>query len=261
MTTSEPLYDLPPPFAPKRGRRFAIRGLVGAAALGLLLLAFWPVLFPRLSPSYRGWAANNLKQIGLAVHNYHSQHKVFPGRDVLGANGEPGAVPIAWQTVLLPFMDQGALWKNYDATKRYTDPANAAVVGTEIDSYLIPFESEGRRTSEGGYGLSHHAGNVHVLGDGGLRSVAEVRDGAVTTILAGQVDGFYQPWADPSNLRDPAAGIGRSPQQFGGPHTGGTQMLMVDGSVNFFNDTIDPEVLAALGTPDGGEKETIYDAF
>jgi hypothetical protein len=77
----------------------------------------------------------------------------------------------------------------------------------------------------------------------------DLADGPAGTILLGEVNQAFQPWGDPTNCRDPAAGIGR-PDGFGGPHaSGGAQFLMSDGSVRFLRQDTDREVLEALSTP------------
>ena len=123
----------------------------------------------------------------------------------------------------------------------------------EVGAYLSPHADWADRGAEGGFGLSHYAGNVAVLGPEGPRGLDEIPDGAANTLLIGEIGGFPAPWADPANLRDAAAGFGRGPRQFGGPHAHGGVVVMGDGSVSFISEEIDPALFAALGTPDGGE--------
>ncbi len=207
----------------------------------------------------RSVSQNNLKQIGLAGHNYHAVFGAFPphavdGSGNLSISGAENPVP-SWQTASLPFLDQPKLWRAYDAAKRFDDPANAAVVATEVAAFIDPHPSYEGRHAEGGFALSHYAGNVRVLGEGGAPRLSQIVDGTTQTIYAGQIGGFPKPWADPANLRDTALGFGRSPRQFGGPYYEGTggHVVMCDGSVRFISESIDPAVFAALGTPDGGE--------
>ena len=89
-------------------------------------------------------------------------------------------------------------------------------------------------------------------------TIHSVRDGTTATLLAGQIDGFPRPWADPENLRDASPGLGRGPRQFGTPFRSGEtahgMILMCDGSVTWVQSDMDPVLFAALGTPDGGEE-------
>ena len=252
-TNESPADGRPPPSL--AGSKWRIAGWTAFwTALGLVVVAL-------LLPAFQGARSGVRKpptfqavqQLGLAAHNFHAQHNSFPphvGKTSISGPGNPAP---SWLTALLPHVDENKLWTAYDGTKRFDDPANAAVVGTEVEAFLSPHEDWTDRRSEGGFGLSHFAGNVHVLGEDGARRISACSDGTVNTVLAGHVGGFPKPWADPLNLRDPAAGLGTAPQQFGGPYEGGTVIVMVDGSTHFLSEDVDPEVLAALGTPNGGE--------
>ena len=87
-----------------------------------------------------------------------------------------------------------------------------------------------------------------------LRKFADITDGLGHTILAGEVSTRLKPWGHPANLRDPALGVGQSPEGFAGPPgTNTTLLLMCDGSVRAVSNNIDRKVIAAMGTPAGGE--------
>ncbi len=107
-----------------------------------------------------------------------------------------------------------------------------------------------------GYALSHYAGSAAMLGGDAAHTLSDVTDGTDSTILAGEVASGFKPWGDPANWRDVALGINRAPNGFGSPFIGGASFLMVDGSIRFLKNTIDPNVLKALSTPAGGERVT-----
>ena len=82
-------------------------------------------------------------------------------------------------------------------------------------------------------------------------------DGTSNTILLGTVAARPKPWGQPANVRDPALGMNRDPEGFGGPeHWGGGLLLMADGTVKDVSRETDPRVLHDLGTPAGGEGMT-----
>jgi len=251
-----------------RWREWAVVAVIVAILIALL----WPAVQMAIDSGSANWTQHNLKYVGLAAHNfsYHERRGTFPSHaaaaEVAGA-GNP--VP-SWQTVLLPFADAGRAWDAYDLTQPYDHPANAAVVEMDIPLYVNSHPTHGAPTTTNGFGLSHYAGNVHVLGQGGEGRLDHISDGLSETVLAGQVAGFYKPWADPTNLRDPAAGFGFAPQQFGRPSypsreadgtTDGAFLLMCDGSTRYFSAETDPDVLAALGTPVGGERLEEWDLW
>ena len=82
----------------------------------------------------------------------------------------------------------------------------------------------------------------------------DITDGTANTLLIGTVGQNFKPWGHPANVRDPALGINRSLDSFGGPPIWrGAQFAMCDGSVRFFSEDTDPSIMAALGTIAGGE--------
>jgi len=196
-------------------------------------------------------SVNNLKQIALGLHNYHRRHKTFPS----GGTFDPIGRPLhAWQTLVLPFIEQQELYDRIELNVPWDEARNRPASRTSVSGYLNPaYAREDVRRNGAGYALSHYAGNARVIGGDARRTIADIKDGTSNTILAGEIATGYRPWADPTHWRDPALGINRSPDGFGGPFPGGTNLLFADGSVRFVKDTTDPRVLRAIATPDGGE--------
>ncbi|MFH5804541.1 DUF1559 domain-containing protein [Alienimonas sp. DA493] len=232
---------------------------MGCAVATLALAAVVVSLFhPRIRgarmAAWRSATHRSLYQVGGGVRAFHEDRGALPpwaegGEATVAGPGNPAP---AWLTACLPHLGRGEVYEAYDLTVPFDAPGNAGVAGRVVDEFLCPDADYRDRTREGGFGLAHIAGNVRLLGEEGPRTFDGVTDGASHTLLAGQVGGFPRPWADPTNLRDTADGIGGSPHQFGGSFNGGTA-VMCDGSVHFLSEAIDPAVLAALGTPDGGE--------
>jgi prepilin-type processing-associated H-X9-DG protein len=196
----------------------------------------------------RAGSTNNLKQIGLGLHNYNEAHKSFPPFVALDGEGRPLH---GWQTMILPYIEQADLYNQINLALPWDDPANARPFHTVVNMFLYPDTRVRQQTDNAGYALSYYAANASMIR---VRSPADVKDGASTTIMAGEVKRNLKPWGDPVNWRDLALGINRRPDGFGGPSPGGANFLFVDGSVRFISDRVDPRLLKALGTPAGGEK-------
>jgi Protein of unknown function (DUF1559) len=199
----------------------------------------------------RAQSSNNLKQIGLALHNYHDVYKQFPPG---GIYGEDGTEFISWQTSLLPFVEQAPLYNQIDMNVSWTDPINRPYYSTVVPTYLHASIPDSPVNAQG-LAVSHYAGNSQLFLPNGNMGIRDITDGTSNTAMAGEVAAGFKPWADPSNLRDPAAGLGVGPDTFSGPAgQNGTNLLMGDGAVHFFNNNVSPTVLQAIATPNGGER-------
>jgi hypothetical protein len=198
----------------------------------------------------RTQSRHNLKQIGLALHLYHDEHARLPAGGTFDRLGRP---LLSWQTSILPYIDEAALFGRIHLDRPWDAPENAAALSTIVQAYQIPVMGPEVRSDASGRGLSHYAGNARVLGGGPGLPLSAFDDGTSTTFIAGEVNASFRPWGDPVNWRDAALGINRSPEGFGSLWSGGMHLLLADGSVRFVSENIDQQVLDALATPDGGE--------
>lgn len=225
--------------------------ILAILAGGFLLII--PILAALLLPAVqqartaarRSQSKNNMKQIGLALHNYHDYQGVFPPGGTTTAEGKPYH---AWQTSILPYMEQSQLYNEIDFDKPWDDPTNQFLFEEEIPQYLNPSIDE--TISPEGLGLSHYVGNELLLKKNSGLKLREVTDGASNTILASESGENFKPWADPTNIANPANLIGSGKKS---SYPGGNNVLMSDGRVVFISENIDPAILEALSTPDGGE--------
>jgi len=129
--------------------------LVVIAIIGVLIGLLLPAVQQAREAARKGQCINNLKQIGLACHNYMDTYKMFPiaqAHPINLVNGHPSGAFSA-QTFLLPFMDQSQV---YDATNfqrrapdqyvnagaAYTNQPNITAARTKISSYVCPSESK-----------------------------------------------------------------------------------------------------------------------
>jgi hypothetical protein len=198
----------------------------------------------------RAQSTNNLKQMGVAFDAYHEGEGHFPAGCTTDAEGE---ILHSWMASLLPFLEQQSLFDRIDFALPWDHPVNQAVFREKVFGFLNPAVPETAERDRDGYWLSHYAGNVHVVGGSRPMTRGQIKDGTSQTILAGEVADRFLPWGKPGNWRDPALGINRSPGGFGSPFPGGSNLMFMDGSVRFVKNSIDPRILRALGTPDGGE--------
>jgi len=109
--------------------------LVVIAIIGILVALLLPAVQAAREAARRMQCGNNLKQMGLALHNYHDQYKVFP--PALVNSGRYSAGITAWKgpkhvlnhtgfTLLLPYLEQGALYDQWDFNLASSSSMSAA---------------------------------------------------------------------------------------------------------------------------------------
>ena len=198
---------------------------------------------------------NHLNRIGIGLHNYAETNDSLPSGGTFDSDGRPLHSAM---TMILPFIEQQALFGNIDLQQPWDGDRNRKLFESVVPIYQFPpgvpnTELATKPGEVAGFALSNYAGNMHVLRLGRNMRLSEISDGTSNTILCGEVDEGLRPWGDPLNVRDPAIGINQGPQSFGSPFTGGCNMLLADGAVRFISQTTAPDVLKALSTPASGE--------
>ena len=92
--------------------------LVVIAIIGILIALLLPAVQAAREAARRSQCSNNLKQIGLALHNYHDANKTFPFAWMVYATDVPGFSDLnaqVWGTRILPYLEQTALYDQYDS--------------------------------------------------------------------------------------------------------------------------------------------------
>ncbi len=116
--------------------------LVVIAIIGILVGLLLPAVQQAREAARRMQCHNNLKQLGLAMHNYESAYKRLPG-----GVGPYGCCWGTWQVRILPFIEQNALYSIYknlggaDPQERYAHANNRPVVSTRIPTLTCPSDT------------------------------------------------------------------------------------------------------------------------
>jgi prepilin-type N-terminal cleavage/methylation domain-containing protein/prepilin-type processing-associated H-X9-DG protein len=115
--------------------------LVVIAIIAVLIALLLPAVQQAREAARRSQCKNNLKQIGIALHNYHDTHNTFPpGNITMGpCCGTPSLVN--WAISILPFIDQDNLQNTYDFNLPNEDPINVAVLQSSVPVYNCPSDT------------------------------------------------------------------------------------------------------------------------
>jgi prepilin-type N-terminal cleavage/methylation domain-containing protein len=116
--------------------------LVVIAIIGILVALLLPAVQSAREAARRIECANNLKQLGLAMHNYHSAHNSLPyGSGDCCTPGNPGTRGGIWTTMILPQMEQQALSDQIDF-KLHTKDLPTAVLTAVIKGFICPTDGK-----------------------------------------------------------------------------------------------------------------------
>jgi prepilin-type processing-associated H-X9-DG protein len=215
-----------------------------------------PVLIALLLPAVqaareaarRSQCVNNLKQIGLAMHNYVSTNGKLPASAIVDKQGKP---LLSWRVAILPYIEYGTLYNKFKLDEPWDSPHNRELIKYMPNTYSCP-----SRTDVPGSGTTTYrafSGRGAILDPTRPTAFAEVTDGLSTTLLVVESSDAVT-WTKPDDL---PFDIERAQPQgllgAGSKHSGGFNVLMGDGSVRFIKMTISPMIFRALITKAGGE--------
>jgi prepilin-type processing-associated H-X9-DG protein len=205
------------------------------------------IIKPMRQTAGRTQCVNNLKQIALALHNYHSAHNEFPPAYTVDKQGKP---LLSWRVLILPYIEQDALYKEFRLDEPWDSPHNKGLIDRIPPPYLCP--SAGfKRADLGKTTYLTPRGKATIFpGPEGVK-IQKITDGTSNTIFV--VDAPRDRaviWTKPDDW-DVDGNVDL--KAIFGAHPGGTNFSYADGSVHFLRDSIDPKVINKLLTKDGGE--------
>lgn len=132
-------------FSCARRRAFTlIELLVVIAIIAILVAILLPAVQQAREAARRASCKNNLKQFGLALHNYHGTHSLFPSLAAKKANAaNPSWGAQAWEghsvhTMLLPYMEENAIYDQIDFDLSAGEAPNTDLQRLSIPSFLCP---------------------------------------------------------------------------------------------------------------------------
>jgi hypothetical protein len=208
-------------------------------------------VWPKTTPADRARSVNNLKQIALAMHNYHDVFNGFPASALCNNQGKP---MLSWRVALLPYLEEFPLYKQFKLDEPWDSANNKKLLSRIPAIYRLPGV---KVTPEHGTFYRVFTGadtpfKPVLLGPGagpiGLK-LAQFTDGTSNTILVAEA-GEAVPWTKPDEIVYHAK---KPVPRLGGLFPEGFHIAFADGSVKFIGRKISETALRALITPAGGE--------
>ena len=233
--------------------------LVVIAIIGVLIGLLLPAVQAAREAARRAQCANNLKQMGLALHNYESSANTFPIGyfNLTLSNGcNPNANVTnghTWESYLLPFMENGALFNAVNFSRTYNSRSQFTAWGMQSSSYICPSDTPAEvldptqflKTTPTSYAASagttevmiyaydpptnaDRCGSIDCNGAFGVTQVtrgADFVDGLSSTIFLGETSRFpNEPAGSPFNFGN-IGGLWQGPPWSGSAAWGDTRFM------------------------------------
>lgn len=234
---------------PQGAPNFRIFGyVIGAVViLGLLVAFMTPMMFRGSAhgAARRVHCMNNMRQISLALLNYESQHGSLPPTYTVD---EDGNRLHSWRTLILPYLEEKALYDSIDLTKPWDHPDNAEA--RETDVYSFRCSSANLEEFETTYLVAN--GSEFCFNGSTPRTLDEITDGTSKTVLVLDMPTEHAVhWMSPYDADEESILAVNEDSDVG--HSGIFIAVFCDGSTRSFSVEQTPEARRAMLTIAGGE--------
>jgi hypothetical protein len=207
-----------------------------------------PALIKVREAAARMQSTNNLKQLVLAMHNYHDTFSKFPAAYTTDKDGKP---LLSWRVHVLPFIEQDDLYKQFHLDEPWDSEHNKKLIPKMPRIYM-----SSKKLPEAG--LTTYLAPV---GDGTVFpgkdaiQIKDITDGTSNTIICIDADDEHAVvWTKPDDLKanpkKPEAGLSTR-------HGDGYLFAMADGSVHFVSTKIDKKTLGLLFIRNSGQPKSL----
>jgi prepilin-type N-terminal cleavage/methylation domain-containing protein/prepilin-type processing-associated H-X9-DG protein len=254
--------------------------LVVMAVVSVLAGLLLPAVQNAREAARREVCANNLYNHAAALSQYHAAHDQLPPGRLGGDPASDKGLDFSWAALVLPQLEQGALYRSLDFRVPWNDPANQSAAKTPLAIFHCPsigatFPGESDYggilgsgippqnvdTSNGGSAGLDLFNNGVLIHTNFLRQgirFGQVTDGLSNTLMVSEAakepedqDGY---WVCGSNsISHNSGGVNSSAEGVFSMHPEGANAARADGSVSFLADSIEPRIIGALCTRASGD--------
>jgi len=214
--------------------------LVNYQIIGVLSGLLLPAVQAARESARQMQSSNNLRQIMLAMHNYHDTNGKFPAQAIAQVDGNP---LLSWRVAILPYLGEQALYDQFHLDEPWDSEHNIALLEQMPEFFRNPSNPPSARMTTYLVPMGKGVG----LSSEGLK-MQEITDGTANTLAVLDVDPqFGVPWTKPDDLDI------RQNEVLDWLRAEGSNAGFFDGSVRIIDLEIDTEVLEAMMTRAGGE--------
>ncbi len=239
--------------------REAIPTINPATVVPVAIAMLVPAVRSSQIAAQRARSVNNLKQIALALHNFHASNNHFPA-DIRGKDGKQ---LLSWRVQLLPFLEQQELFNALQREEPWDSPHNKALLERMPAVFAVP-------NSPGEPGMTFYRGfkGTGTLFDPKVPEgvgIQQITDGTSNTIAVVEAKEAV-PWTKP----DSDLPFDENPKlermralltELGGHFAGGFNAAFCDGSVRFIRETVNPPTLSAIDHPRWRKARWTFERF
>lgn len=207
-----------------------------------------PSRYPETTDQDRTRSANNLKMIGLAMHNYHDANGTFPSAAPYQDNN--GKALLSWRVALLPYVEEDGLYRQFRFNEPWDSKHNKTLLEKMPSIYAPTIKGKPARPNTTYY--QAFTGNDAPFDPKAKRGpqIAGIKDGVSTTAMVVE-GGEAVPWTKPEDVAYDAK---KKLPKLGGLFAEGFHVAFFDGSVRLVDRKAKTELLRAMITPAGGER-------
>ncbi len=234
--------------AAMKDAKFSVSDTTTTAGLSLPLDAPYGPFFDLLTgggASERSVSSNNLKQLGLAMHNYESAHNLLPTPATLDKKGKK---LLSWRVEVLPYIEQDALYKKFNLDEPWDSEHNMKVFKDNLmpKVFAIPGTTnlEDKKTH-----YQVFVGNGAMFDPTGPTKFPDITDGTSNTFMVATAAKAVE-WTKPDDIEFDAKAEVAKLLLF---KDGVCLMCYADGSVRAISDKVSEKSLRAMVTRNGGE--------